>query len=166
MVYLGVCPHRLHVPCYASLQVGAGANLRCPMCRVTVALHESERRVPRQRSDDVMAKVLTTTWQATPAEGELGRNHRGTGGGGGDWFSVFAGAGVKDTILEHIFFSCNVHSRYDPGFVEDAIPLVMSNEARQVTCTNRALHTGHREVSLRLVNRLSRRAVSAGWRTR
>ena len=60
MVYLYNCPHRPHLRCYAALCVWAGANLRCPACRSTVTVEDTDnRRALRQDSDEVPVETLT-----------------------------------------------------------------------------------------------------------
>ena len=60
MVRLGICPHRLHLPCYAALRVRAGTNLRCPACRTTVTVNEADRMTSRQHSNAGYARDIVS----------------------------------------------------------------------------------------------------------
>ena len=46
MVLLGNYPHRLHLPCYATLRVRAATDLRCPACRATEQLKKPSEQLP------------------------------------------------------------------------------------------------------------------------
>ena len=123
MVYLGCCPHRLHLPCYAALRVRAEASLRCPASRATATINEADRMAIHQHSNEVMVEALTTAQQDLPANGGA-KAPTGTTRGQRRRrviCSICHGL-VEATVCVQVSYSCEVHRRCALGFCEDAIP--------------------------------------------
>ena len=112
MVHLGSCPHRLHLPCYAALRVGAGTDLRCPACRATVTVGEADRSVSRQHSDEVMEETLAVAQHEMPAEGGRGVSTRTKRGERGErCICSICHALVEENDRVQVSCSCDVHRR-------------------------------------------------------
>ena len=145
LVHLRACPHRLHLPCYAALRVGATTDLRCPACRATVTVGLANRRAPQQHSEEVMTEATAVARRKMPTGGGGGSSTRATraGRGGRVICSICHGL-VGERAFVLISCSCEVHRRCALGFVEDAISRARINGVRtvtyQVTCPNPVLH--------------------------
>ena len=109
MVYLGSCPHRLHLPCYAALQVRAGTDLRCPACTATVTVGEADRSVSRQHRDEVMEETLAVARHEMAAEGGRGYPQGPQGARGeNDSYAAFA----MDWLRRLIACKCPARATY------------------------------------------------------
>ena len=54
-VHLDCCAYSLHLPCFCALRVRAETDLRCPTCRATATVYQSDRRALQEHSDEVMS---------------------------------------------------------------------------------------------------------------
>ena len=69
-VHLDCCTHSLHLPCFFALRVRAETELRCPTCRATAPVDQSDRRALQEHSDEVMSAALTTARRRMPEREE------------------------------------------------------------------------------------------------
>ena len=150
LVYLGSCSHRLHLSCYAALQVRAGADLRCPACRATVTVHEADRMALHQHSNEFMVEVLTVAWQEMSADGEARLTTRSTTGDRRRRaICSVCHCLVEEPTCAQVPCSCDVHRRCALGFREDAISRARTlGGVHLVTCPNQALDEELEEVDL------------------
>lgn len=130
MVYLGSCPHRLHLPCFAALRVLEAANLRCPVCRANVTVEEADRTDLLQHSEEVTAHAMAVARRAMAARGgELSSTRTARDGRGDRVIHSVCHGLVEETAFVQVSCSSDVHVRCAPGFVKDAIPQVKPNGA-------------------------------------
>lgn len=57
-------PSSTHLPCYATLRVRVGANLRCLVCQAAAFVEEADRRALQQHSEVVAAVAMVVARHA------------------------------------------------------------------------------------------------------